>query len=129
MAIDKVNAYYNIITKYPNVLGAQLNNLQLKGILPYDEAIKTFNVIEQHNNVLKVTVVSDAINSLNYKNFTYFHFVDNTGNIYMLPMEYIHSYSVSGNEFNFKVSNISNADIEIIKRILLTNGYTLQVII
>ena len=129
MAIDKVNAYYNIITKYPNVLGAQLNNLQLKGILPYDEAIKTFNVIEQHNNVLKVTVVSDTINSLNYKNFTYFHFVDGTGNIYMLPMEYIYRYDVSGNEFTFKVSNISNADIEIIKRILLTNGYTLQVII
>lgn len=128
MAIDKVNAYYNIITKYPNVLGSQLNNLQLKGILPYDEAIKTFNVIEQHNNVLKVTVVSDTINSLNYKNFTYFHFVDNVGNIHMLPMEYIHSYDVSGNEFNFKVSNISNADIEVIKRILLTNGYTLQVI-
>lgn len=128
MAIDKVNAYYNIITKYPNILGAQLNNLQLKGILPYDEAIKIFNIIEQHNNVLKVTVVSDTINSLNYKNFTYFHFMDNNGNIYMIPMEYIHSYSVSGNEFNFKVSNISNADIEIIKRILLTNGYTLQVI-
>lgn len=128
MAIDKVNAYYNIITKYPNVLGSQLNNLQLKGILPYDEAIKIFNVIEQHNNVLKVTVVTDAINSLNYKNFTYFHFVDNNGNISMLPMEYIYSYSVSGNEFTFKVSNISNADIEIIKRILLTNGYTLQVI-
>ena len=24
MAIDKVNAYYNIITKYPNVLGARM---------------------------------------------------------------------------------------------------------
>lgn len=128
MAISKVNMFYNIITKYPNVLGSQLNNLQLKGILPYDQAVAKFDVIKQHNNVLKVVTTSDPINSLDYKKFTYFHFVDNNGNIYMLPMDYIYSYTESGKEFTFKVANISNEDINIITRILLTNGYTLQVI-
>ncbi len=128
MAIDKVNKFYNIITKYPNVLGSQLNNLQLKGILPFDQAIAKFNVIEQHNNVLKVTTTTDTINSLDYKNFTYFHFVDINNNIFMLPMDYIYSYSESGKDFSFLVSNISNEDINIITKILLTNGYTLQVI-
>ncbi len=126
MAIDKVNKYYNIITKYPTVLGSQLNNLQLKGILPYDKAVAIYNVIEQHNNVLKVTTTTDIINSLNYREFTYFHFEDNDGNTHMLPMDYIYNYSESGKEFTFKVLNISNEDINIIKKILLTNGYSIQ---
>ena len=129
MAIDKVNNFYNIITKYPNILGAQLNNLQLKGILPYDEAIAKFDVIKQHNDVLKVSTVSDPINALDYKTFTYFYFVDDKGNKYMLPMQYIFSYSESGKEFTFKVLNISNEDINVIKTLLLTNGYILQEVV
>lgn len=125
----KIGKYYNIITKYPNVLGSQLNNLRCVGILPYDKAINIINLVQQHNDILKTTTVSDTINSLNYKNFEYVHFQDENNVNYVLTAEYIFSMVESGDEFKFKVSNISPTDKNVIKAVLLQHGYILEEIV
>lgn len=120
---------YNLIPKYPSVLGSKLINLKLVSILTFEQATKVLDVITQHQNVVKVASVSDIINSLSYKDFQYHHFKNDDNIDYVLPLDYLASYTESGNSFTFKISNISNIDKNIIKTVLTQQGYTLEEIV
>lgn len=120
---------YNLIPKYPSVLGSKLINLKLVSILTFEQATKVLDVITQHQNVVKVASVSDIINSLSYKDFQYHHFKNDDNVDYVLPLDYLASYTESGNSFTFKISNISNIDKNIIKTVLTQQGYTLEEIV
>lgn len=120
---------YNLIPKYPSVLGSKLINLKLVSILTFEQATKVLDVITQHQNVIKVASVSDIINSLSYKDFQYHHFKNDDNIDYVLPLDYLASYTESGNSFTFKISNISNIDKNIIKTVLTQQGYTLEEIV
>lgn len=117
---------YNLIPKYPSILGSKLINLKLVSILTFEQATKVLDVITQHQNILKVASTTDVINSLSYKDFQYHHFKNDDNIDYVLPLEYLASYTESGNSFIFKVNNISNIDKNIIKTVLTQQGYTLE---
>lgn len=125
----KVGMYYNLITKYPLTLGAQLNNLKLIGIIDFTSSTKVLDTITQHQDVVKESSSSDVINTLSYKDFLYHHFVNDENISFVIPLDYISTYSESGNTYTFKVSDISDLDRNVIKEIMLQNGYIIEEVV
>lgn len=126
----EIGKVYNLITKYPISLGAQLNNLSLVGIDVFLEAVKIDNnVITQHENVLKEATSSDVIHVFDYRDFKYNHFKDENGISHLIPLEYISTYSVSGNDYTFKVKNVSQLDRNVIKELMITHGFIIEEVV
>jgi len=85
-----INKSYNFTTLDPAMLGASYNNMKVKGIVTFDEAVKYADVATLHNNVKHVIPGLPSLPN----DMTYILFVDPAGITKILAEAYIDPNSV-----------------------------------
>ena len=102
---------YDIIIKYPESIGSvKLNDLKLVGEFLGPDVIRQTLVPEIDTiwfNIKNEAGVDDVVKDLNINDLTFYLFTDIYNNKRALAREWISEYTVSGNDYTFKVSNIT----------------------
>lgn len=102
---------YDVIIKYPESIGSvKLNDLKLVGEFLGPDVIRQTIVPEIDTiwfNIKNEAGVDDVIKDLNINDLTFYLFTDIYNNKRALAREWISEYTVSGNDYTFKVSNIT----------------------
>ncbi len=104
---------YDVIIKYPESIGSvKLNDLKLVGEFLGPDVIRQTLVPEIDTiwfNIKNEAGVDDVVKDLNINDLTFYLFTDIYNNKRALAREWISEYTVSGNDYTFKVSNITVA--------------------
>ena len=102
---------YDIIIKYPESIGSvKLNDLKLVGEFLGPDVIRQTLVPEIDTiwfNIKNEAGVDDVVKDLNINDLTFYLFTDIYNNKRALAREWISEFTVSGNDYTFKVSNIT----------------------
>lgn len=102
---------YDVIIKYPESIGSvKLNDLKLVGEFLGPDVIRQTLVPEIDTiwfNIKNEAGVDDVVKDLNINDLTFYLFTDIYNNKRALAREWISEYTVSGNDYTFKVSNIT----------------------
>ena len=102
---------YDVIIKYPESIGSvKLNDLKLVGEFLGPDVIRQTIVPEIDTiwfNIKNEAGVDDVVKDLNINDLTFYLFTDIYNNKRALAREWITEYKVSGNDYTFKVSNIT----------------------
>ena len=102
---------YDVIIKYPESIGSvKLNDLKLVGEFLGPDVLRQTLVPEIDTiwfNIKNEAGVDDVIKDLNINDLTFYLFTDIYNNKRALAREWISEYTVSGNDYTFKVSNIT----------------------
>lgn len=102
---------YDVIIKYPESIGSvKLNDLKLVGEFLGPDVIRQTIVPEIDTiwfNIKNEAGVDDVVKDLNINDLTFYLFTDIYNNKRALAREWISEYTVSGNDYTFKVSNIT----------------------
>lgn len=118
----KLKRLYKFNTIAPTVLGNAFANMQLVGMLTYEEASKEIDVLNIHNNIR--TVVSNTTLPINASSCTFLKFISLDGNISIFAMEYlINVEEVSTQKLIITVNNYTSNDYTVIRDTLLRYGY------
>ena len=108
--MEKGNTY-DVIIKYPESIGSvKLNDLKLVGEFLGPDVIRQTLVPEIDTiwfNIKNEAGVDDVVKDLNINDLTFYLFTDIYNNKRALAREWISEYTVSGNDYTFKVSNIT----------------------
>jgi len=119
----QINNVYNFATIAPTILGAQYNNMTVKGILTIDEAIKQSDVVTTHE---AVKAVSAAL-PVSPNNMIFILFVDGTGNTLIMAQDYITPTSivlVTSVTINIQINNATTAMEPLLRMRLAELGIT-----
>lgn len=113
---------YNLISINSDILGNQLSNLQLKGLVGYDIAITIKNITTLQNTLLSSLPVGSPTDPTLYQ---YAVFQSQSGQKIVLALPWI----VTATEINstgvqIVVNNIGLSDIDNIRSALVAMGYT-----
>ena len=102
---------YDVIIKYPESIGSvKLNDLKLVGEFLGPDVLRQTLVPEIDTiwfNIKNEAGVDDVVKDLNINDLTFYLFTDIYNNKRALAREWISEYTVSGNDYTFKVSNIT----------------------
>ena len=102
---------YDVIIKCPESIGSvKLNDLKLVGEFLGPDVIRQTIVPEIDTiwfNIKNEAGVDDVVKDLNINDLTFYLFTDIYNNKRALAREWISEYTVSGNDYTFKVSNIT----------------------
>ena len=102
---------YDVIIKYPESIGSvKLNDLKLVGEFLGPDVIRQTLVPEIDTiwfNIKNEAGVDDVVKDLNINDLTFYLFTDIYNNKRAVAREWISEYTVSGNDYTFKVSNIT----------------------
>lgn len=102
---------YDVIIKYPESIGSvKLNDLKLVGEFLGPDVLRQTIVPEIDTiwfNIKNEAGVDDVVKDLNINDLTFYLFTDIYNNKRALAREWISEYTVSGNDYTFKVSNIT----------------------
>ena len=102
---------YDVIIKYPESIGSvKLNDLKLVGEFLGPDVLRQTLVPEIDTiwfNIKNEAGVDDIVKDLNINDLTFYLFTDIYNNKRALAREWISEYTVSGNDYTFKVSNIT----------------------
>jgi len=119
----QINNVYNFATIAPTILGAQYNNMTVKGILTIDEAIKQSDVVTTHEAVKAVS----AVLPVSPNNMIFILFVDGTGNTLIMAQDYITPTSivlVTSVTINIQINNATTAMEPLLRMRLAELGIT-----
>jgi len=104
----QINNVYNFATLAPTILGAQYNNLTVKGVLTIDDAMKYSDVLTTHESVKAVIPGLPATPS----GMVFIRFVDTLGNSVVMSQDYIDPATVTlvtAVTINIQINNATTA--------------------
>lgn len=102
---------YDVVLKYPESLGStKLNNLKLIGEFLGPDFIRQTIKPEIDTiwfNIKNEASVDDVIKNLNINDLVFYLFTDTYNNKIALAKEWVSDFKTSGNDYTFKVTNIT----------------------
>lgn len=118
----KLKRLYKFNTIAPTVLGNAYNNMQLTGILTYEEASTYTDILSMHNSIR--SVISNTTLPVNASSCTFLKFLSQDKNVSIFAMEYLLNVEeVTTQKLIITVNNYTSSDYTIIRDTLLKYGY------
>ena len=115
---------YKFYTLAPEILGSKYDNMTVKGIMDYTDALKISDVVTTHDKLSSLTDVDVT-------DLTFIKFENLEGEIVTFAEQWINANSVElveSIDISAKIYNVSTEDLTIINNSLKELGYTNVVI-
>lgn len=120
----QIGTAYNFATLAPAILGSQFNNATLTAIINHDVAAKFENIDQQAQIVYPALPQGTPKDPTSY---VYLIFTTSAGTTVILANVWINETTIvvsTTATINVVVSNVTTADVTVIRNMLLNAGYT-----
>jgi hypothetical protein len=120
----QIGTAYNFNTLAPAILGATFNNAKLLSIMDFNTAMKFTNIAQQAQIVYPVLPAGTPTDPSSY---VYLLFQTSTGATVVLANVWINESTIvvsTTATITVVVTNVTTADVSVIRNMLLNAGYT-----